>query len=72
MAQALIAPKLTSGGSVISAAKGAIWARNYGERLPIRGGDWLSGAFAGLAALYLDYRRVHSYGSVGFRPAFIA
>jgi hypothetical protein len=73
MAQALIAPKLASGDSaVVTAASGGIWVRNYGERLPLRGGAWDSGASAGLAALYLDYRRVFSGGSVGCRPAFIA
>jgi hypothetical protein len=72
MAQALIAPKLASGDSaVVTAAKGAIWVRNYGERLSLRGGDWNDGAGAGLAALHLYDRRVYSSSSVGFRPAFI-
>ena len=71
-AQLLIAPKLTSSGSVLfSAAKGAIWSRNYGERRPIRGGLWYNGADAGLAALSLEYRRSFVYLSFGLRPAFI-
>jgi hypothetical protein len=73
MAQALIAPKLASGdSSVATAANGAIWVRNYGERLPFRGGYWSGGALDGLAALYLYDRRSTSYGTIGFRPAFSA
>jgi formylglycine-generating enzyme required for sulfatase activity len=73
MAQALIAPKLLSGDSAVAtAANGAIWVRNYGERFPIRGGPWASGADDGLAALHLNVRRVYSDNSVGFRPAFSA
>jgi hypothetical protein len=37
MAQLLIAPKLTSGGSALFAVKGGVWARNYGLRFPCRG-----------------------------------
>ena len=70
MAQALIAPKLASGDSaVVTAAKGGIWVRNYGTRLPFRGGTWNIGAHAGLAALNLIYRRVNLASHVGF--AFI-
>jgi hypothetical protein len=73
MAQALIAPKLASGDSAVAtAANGGIWARNYGTRLPIRGGHWTDGASAGLAALSLFYRRVVSGSAGGFRPAFSA
>ena len=69
-AQLLIAPKLTSGGSVLfSTAKGAFWSRNYGERLPFRGGSWNNGAYAGLAALHLTDRRSNVSGYVGCRPA---
>lgn len=49
---------------------GGIWCRNYGERLPIRGGNWYNGATAGLAALYLSASRAYTYSSIGFRPAF--
>ena len=73
MAQALIAPKLASGDSAVAtAANGGIWIRNYGERLPLRGGYWSDGAGAGLAALGLANRRVNSSSNVGFRPAFSA
>ena len=71
-AQLLIAPKLTSGGSALfSTAKGAFWSRNYGERVPIRGGSWYYGASAGLAALYLAERRSYVNYYIGCRPAFI-
>jgi hypothetical protein len=71
-AQLLIAPKLTRGGSpIFSTAKGAIWARNYGTRFPLRGGGWSDGAGARLASLDLSNRRARVYYSVGLRPAFI-
>jgi hypothetical protein len=71
-AQLLIAPKLSSTGSVLfSTAKGSLWVRNYGERRPIRGGDWYDGSSTGFAALGLRNRRSDVYHAVGFRPAFI-
>lgn len=50
--------------------QGRIYMRNFGERLPFRGGYWYNGANAGLAALNLDVSRVSTYTHVGFRPAF--
>jgi len=50
--------------------QGRIYMRNYGERLPFRGGSWSYGSNAGLAALALDDSRVSTYTSLGFRPAF--
>ena len=50
--------------------QGQIYARNFGERLPVRGGTWSSGADAGLAALNLNYSRALTVTNVGFRPAF--
>ena len=50
--------------------KGRVYMRNFGERLPYRGGDWLSGASAGLAALVLNSSRVRTDTNIGFRPAF--
>jgi hypothetical protein len=47
------------------------YVRNYGERMPIRGGYWDYGAGAGLAALNLDYARSDVDNSLGCRPAFI-
>ena len=50
--------------------QGRIYMRNFGERLPCRGGSWDDGASAGLAALFLDYSRAGAGASIGFRPAF--
>ncbi|QHC08900.1 hypothetical protein GRF56_16575 [Aeromonas veronii] len=50
--------------------QGRIYMRNFGERLPCRGGDWNNGADAGLAAVLLYYSRAFTDTSVGFRPAF--
>ena len=50
--------------------QGRIYMRNFGERLPYRGGGWDYGANAGLAALYLDRSRVSTNTYIGFRPAF--
>ncbi|MDR1903758.1 MAG: formylglycine-generating enzyme family protein [Treponema sp.] len=70
--QLMIAPKLTSGGAaVFPDTKGSFWSRNYGERRPIRGGGWSSGAGAGLADLILYYRRSPVDSSIGLRPAFV-
>jgi hypothetical protein len=51
--------------------KGYLTVRNYGERLPLRGGNWGDGANAGLFALSLLYARSASGSNLGFRPAFI-
>lgn len=50
--------------------QGRLYMRNFGERLPYRGGNWGGGADAGLAALGLSYSRVSTSTSFGFRPAF--
>jgi len=49
---------------------GGVWARNYGYRMPIRGGGWSNGSHAGLGALNLSYARSNAHSSIGFRPAF--
>lgn len=49
-----------------------IWVRNYGERLPLRGGSWNSGAHAGVFALHLGDARSGLGPDVGFRSAYIA
>lgn len=51
---------------------GGIWARNYGDRFPLRGGYWGRGSTAGLGALYLNYPRSTAGSHIGFRPAFFA
>lgn len=50
--------------------QGRIYMRNFGERLPCRGGAWNDGASAGLAALSLFDSRAGANTSIGFRPAF--
>ena len=50
--------------------QGRMYIRNYGERLPIRGGRWNYGSHAGLAALDLSNARSGVSSSIGFRPAF--
>ncbi|QJT34483.1 hypothetical protein E4188_17215 [Aeromonas media] len=50
--------------------QGRIYMRNFGERLPFRGGGWYGGADAGLAALFLYSSRVYAGTDIGFRPAF--
>ncbi|WP_298029659.1 SUMF1/EgtB/PvdO family nonheme iron enzyme [uncultured Dysosmobacter sp.] len=47
------------------------WCRNYGERLPLRGGHWYDTSRAGVFALNLDHTRLLSTQSVGFRAAFV-
>ncbi len=48
-----------------------LWVRNYGERLPFRGGRWGFGSGAGVFALDLCCVRSGSGGGIGFRAAFI-
>ena len=50
--------------------KGSVYMRNYGERLPSRGGGWSYGSNAGLAALSCTSSRVTTYSDTGFRLAF--
>jgi hypothetical protein len=42
-----------------------------GERLPICGGPWTNGAYAGVFNVYLDDPRSRASGNVGFRSAFV-
>jgi len=48
-----------------------LYTRNYGERLPGRGGSWNNGADAGVCALTLNGTRATSNHNYGCRPAFI-
>lgn len=43
-----------------------------GERLPLRGGDWLSAANSGVFALYLGLARAIASTNFGCRPAFVS
>ncbi|MBJ7555378.1 SUMF1/EgtB/PvdO family nonheme iron enzyme [Marinomonas spartinae] len=53
-------------------SKGAIYARNAGERLPLRGGHWYNTSDAGPAALALNNARSYSSNFLGSRSAFFA
>ena len=48
------------------------WCRNYGERLPLRGGSWSYTSGAGVFALNLNDPRAHSTADIGFRAAFLS
>lgn len=50
--------------------KGSVYMRNFGERLPSRGGRGTNGRDAGLAALNCFYSRVYVDSGIGFRLAF--
>lgn len=70
--QLLIAPiDPADPASLTDATKGSVYVRNYGERMPRRGGSWGSGPDAGLGGLGLFNRRSYSSTNVGVRPAFI-
>lgn len=48
---------------------GSIYSRNFGERMPSRGGNWHSASAAGLGALNFHYDRTYAGSNLGFRPA---
>ncbi len=48
-----------------------LYLRNYGERLAISGGNWGSGAGAGVFALHLRSARSYRGTDIGARPAFV-
>jgi hypothetical protein len=48
-----------------------LFARNYGERMPLRGGSWLAGQSAGLWELYVRDARSWRFPDVGFRAAYV-
>lgn len=54
------------------AGEGNFWLRNYGERLPLRGGTWSDESWAGVFALNLHNARGLSDWNVGFRAAFVS
>uniref|UniRef100_UPI004047C48F SUMF1/EgtB/PvdO family nonheme iron enzyme n=1 Tax=Shewanella baltica TaxID=62322 RepID=UPI004047C48F len=62
--------KLLIESATTATVGGYIYARNYGDRFPRRGGDWGGGALAGLGALNLHYPRSGVSSSIGFRPAY--
>jgi formylglycine-generating enzyme len=48
-----------------------LFVRNYGERIPLRGGSWFDNKAAGLWELYMRDSRDFIYPDIGFRSAFI-
>lgn len=46
-----------------------LYVRNYGERLPLRGGCWLQSSQPGVFAFDLAYSRLQSLAQLGFRAA---
>ena len=47
------------------------WWTPEGERLPICGGGWVNGAYAGVFVVALDDPRSSAVGNIGFRSAFV-
>lgn len=72
MLRANLAPKIASAGSNPFNPKGTVNSRNYGERLPVCGGDWNRVSDAGLGGLTLGYLRFFVVSAVGSRAAFIS
>ena len=66
----LIALGLFPDSGVTGYGNDRFWARNNGERLPLRGSAFNNASNSGPSALDLGDVRSHSYGSVGFRSAF--
>ncbi|MGL4578825.1 MAG: SUMF1/EgtB/PvdO family nonheme iron enzyme [Shewanella xiamenensis] len=62
--------KLLIESATTATVGGYIYARNYGDRFPIRGGFWGNGTNAGLGALGLSGPRSDAGSGIGFRPAF--
>lgn len=66
-----LAMRLTQAESNPFGPKGAVYLKNYGERLPLAGSDWTLSSSAGLAALSLSRDRLSASNGVGFRPSYI-
>ena len=50
---------------------GRFWARNNGERLPVRGSSFYNSSYGGAGALSLYYPRSHVGNRVSLRSAFV-
>lgn len=66
----LIALGLFPDSGVTGYGNDRFWARNNGERLPVRGSAFHNASGSGPSALYLSYVRSVSYVGIGFRSAF--
>ena len=51
--------------------QGRLYVNTSGERMPIRGGSWVNGSFAGLGALILTTARSNAGAVFGARPVFV-
>ncbi len=49
-----------------------LWVRNHGERICLRGGDWVDVTPSGVFGLNLYNPRTLEYWTIGFRASFIA
>lgn len=65
----LVIGPVATGGNIHGADH--TWWRNFGERIPIRGGYWLDGTSAGVFALNLYNARTYRSWGIGFRSAFV-
>jgi hypothetical protein len=72
MLKAGIAPKISSTGTNPWSPKGTLFMRNYGERLPLCGGNWSNVSYDGLACMDLNSLRSSTGHGIGSRSAFIA
>lgn len=66
----LIALGLFPDSGVTGYGNDRFWARNNGERLPVRGSSFSNASYSGPSALDLNLARSYSIVSVGFRSAF--
>lgn len=48
-----------------------IYMRNFGERIPFRGGSYNFQGNSGVFAMHITYSRIHSGSNIGARPAFV-
>lgn len=71
MLKAAIAPINLKGGTYSQSPKGFLSVRNYGTRIPLRGGYFSNDISAGLFYLNLGHSRSNTSSSFGFRLAFI-
>ncbi|MDR0838828.1 MAG: hypothetical protein LBN99_04210, partial [Oscillospiraceae bacterium] len=51
--------------------KGIFFLRNYGERVPARGGSWFDGPTAGFWDFYIREPRTFVYPDIGFRASYV-
>ena len=67
----LVALGLFPDSGVTGYGNDRFWARNNGERLPLRGSAFNATSNSGPSALPLNHPRSSSHVSIGFRSAFV-